>query len=366
MIDQVPKFQPDWISPPGSTILDLMEERDWNQVELAGRLGFSTKHLNQLIKGKVSLSEDAALRLERVLGSTANFWLNREAIYRERLARQEARQRYEKWTDWLNLLPLSWLKEVNVIPDRRITESRKPELVEMLLRFFSVASPEEWTVRYQNLQASFRHGRKTDSDIGAITAWLRMGELEAEKMTVPKFSEARFKKVLNEIRNLTVLSPCEFEPELRALCSEAGVKLALVPAVPKAHISGVARWLNQHSPLIQLSLYGKTNDKFWFAFFHEAAHILLHAGNKRSIFLDSLNDYSGESSQEKEANQWAADKLIPQSSIDDLFKSQTADDIECFAHSINIHPGIVVGRLQHEGLLDYATRLNHWKTKFEL
>ena len=94
MIDQKQNFQPDWVSSPGDTISDLMEERDWNQVELAKRLGFSTKHLNQLIKGKASLSEDTALRLERVLGSTARFWLNREAIYRERLARLKAQQLY--------------------------------------------------------------------------------------------------------------------------------------------------------------------------------------------------------------------------------------------------------------------------------
>ena len=111
MIDQKRAFQPDWISPPGSTISDLMEERDWNQIELAKRLGFTPKHLNQLIKGKASLTEDAAFRLERVLGSTAKFWLNREAMYRERLARQEAQQRYEKWIDWLDVLPLSWLKK---------------------------------------------------------------------------------------------------------------------------------------------------------------------------------------------------------------------------------------------------------------
>jgi len=99
MIDRQQNFQPDWISSPGDTISDLMEERDWNQVELAKRLGFSTKHLNQLIKGKASLSEDAALRLERVLGSTARFWLNREALYREQLAKQEALQHYEQWAD---------------------------------------------------------------------------------------------------------------------------------------------------------------------------------------------------------------------------------------------------------------------------
>ena len=92
------------------------------------------------------------------------------------------------------------MKKVDVIPDRRITESRKPELVETLLRFFSVASPDEWAVRYENLQASFRRGRKSKSDIGTITSWLRMGEIEAEKIVAPKYSKAMFEKVLNEIR----------------------------------------------------------------------------------------------------------------------------------------------------------------------
>ena len=366
MIDHKRKIQPDWISSPGDTISDLMEERDWNQVELAKRLGFSTKHLNQLIKGKASLSEDTALRLERVLGSTARFWLNREAIYRERLARLKAQKLYAEWTGWLDMLPLPWLKKVDVIPDRRITDSRKPELVETLLQFFSVASPKEWAESYKNLQVSFRRARKVDSDIGAVTSWLRKGEIEAEKIVAPKYSKPKFEKVLNEIRELTVLSPSEFEPKLRALCSQAGVKLVFVPTVPRAHVSGVARWLNLHSPLIQLSLYGKTNDKFWFAFFHEAAHILLHADNKQNIFLDNLISDLSDSLQEQEANQWAANKLIPQERTADLFKIQSSDDLERFAHSINIHPGIVVGRLQHERILKYATHLNNLKETFEL
>ena len=93
MVDQKRNIQSDWISSPGDTISDLMEERDWNQVELAKRLGFSTKYLNLLIGGNVPLSEDTALRLERVLGSTTRFWLNLETIYRERLTRLEAQRR---------------------------------------------------------------------------------------------------------------------------------------------------------------------------------------------------------------------------------------------------------------------------------
>ncbi len=366
MTDQDKTFQSDWISPPGDTIKDLIEERDWCQVELAKRLGYSTKHLNQLIKGKASVTEDTALRLERVLGSTAKFWLNREANYRERWARLEAQRCYESWIGWLDWLPLPWLKKVGIIPNRRITEAMKPELVETLLRFFSVASPAEWESRYKNLQGSFRYACKVDSDIGAVTAWLRIGEIQAEKMTVPAYSKKKFREALLNARELTALPPNELAPELHRSFSESGVKLIFVPSVPKADLSGIARWLNPHSPLIQLSLHGKSNDRFWFSLFHESAHILLHSENKLNIFLDSFGVNSSDSKMEKEADLEAANMLIPQSRLGDLLNLQSAQEIKHFAHEINIHPGIVVGRLQHEKRLEYATPLNRWKDTFEL
>ena len=365
MTEQEQTFSPDWVSPPGDTISDLMEERDWNQVELARRLGFSAKHLNQLIKGKASLTDDTALRLERVLGATANFWLNREAGYRERLARLSVKERCRGWVGWLDKLPLADLKKAGVIPDRRITNAVKPDLVERLLGFFGIASPDEWERHYGGMAASFRRTREKQSDIGAITSWLRMGEIEAEAQETPKYSKIKFERALKQIRELTVLSPEEFAPQLRELCADAGVKLVFVPAIPRAHVSGVARWLNAHSPLIQLSLYGKSNDKFWFTFFHEAAHILLHAGQKTDIFLDDPGTANQSSQQEKEADQWARDALISPAYSYESLSLQGEGSIHEFAAQLNIHPGIVVGRLQHEGLVGYATRLNKLKDRFE-
>lgn len=69
MTDTAIPFRPDWVSPPGDTIADLMEERGWPQAELAVRLGYTTKHVSQLINGKAAATEDTALRFERVLGA---------------------------------------------------------------------------------------------------------------------------------------------------------------------------------------------------------------------------------------------------------------------------------------------------------
>lgn len=366
MIEKEQTFGPGWVSPPGDTIADLMEDRDWSQVELARRLGFSTKHLNQLIKGKTSLTDDTAMRLERVLGATANFWLNREARYRERLARLNVKEQYGNWVGWLDKLPLADLKKAGIIPDRRITKVLKPDLVERLLSFFGVASPDEWQRSYGAMAASFRRTRERQSDIGAITSWLRMGEKEAEVLQTPKYNKNKFERALKQIRELTILSPQEFEPQLRELCADAGVKLVFVPAISRAHVSGVARWLNAHSPLIQLSLYGKSNDKFWFTFFHEAAHILLHAGQKTDIFLDDSGKSNQGSQQEKEADQWARDILISPAYNYELRNLIGEEEIRQFAAESNVHPGVVVGRLQHEKLVEYATKLNKLKDSYEL
>lgn len=44
-------FVPDWASPPGDTLAELLEERSMTQTELAERLGVSLKHVNRIIKG---------------------------------------------------------------------------------------------------------------------------------------------------------------------------------------------------------------------------------------------------------------------------------------------------------------------------
>lgn len=359
-------FAPDWVLPPGESILDIAEERGWTQSELAQRLGYSEKHTSQLINGKVPLTVDAAQRLERVVGSTMDFWLGLEANYQKHKARLEAAERHAGWVSWLEELPLKELMACGAIPKHSLKSANKPSLVEVCLRFYGVATPDDWRSHYGGMQMAFRRTRLEQSDVGAISAWLRLGEQQAEKLDGPKYDKARFEKALKAIRGLTNEQPEAFEPKMRDLLREAGVLLVLVPAIPRAHVSGVARWLSPTRPLIQLSLYGKTNDKFWFSFFHEAAHILLHANSKeekRSIFLDDPNAATTGDPREHEANQWSADFLIPAEHTQALTSLRTKASVIHFAGRIGVHPGIVVGRLQHDKLID-PSWMNQLKQSF--
>ena len=87
MTENLDRFEPKWMSPPGDTILDILEEKNWTQSEFARRAGYTAKHVSQMIRGKAAITEDTALRLERFLGGSARFWLALEAEHREETAR---------------------------------------------------------------------------------------------------------------------------------------------------------------------------------------------------------------------------------------------------------------------------------------
>ncbi len=346
-------FTSDWVSPPGDTIADILEEKDWTQVEFAERLQNTTKFVSQLINGKAPITEDTAVRLARVLGSTEKFWLNREADYRAQLAQIEEKTRLKSWVDWLEQLPVKELMNQRQITKRRLDSKNKPLVVRDMLSFFGVSSPEGWSACYVGKEVAYRRTKEEQSDLGAITSWLRIGEVEAEKQVCPHYHKGKFQKAIKEMRSFTVLPAAEFLPKLQQLCRESGVVFVLVPSVSRAHVSGVARWLNPHKALIQLSLYGKSNDRFWFTFFHEVAHILLHG--KDDIFLDEWSKGKDVPSlQEEEANQWAKEFLIPSKYNPELAQLLSKEQVKVFADRLGIHPGIVVGRLQYDRTISYG------------
>lgn len=366
MTENLPVYAPREVSPPGDTLRDLMEERALTQAELSRRLGRPTQAVNEIVAGKKEITEDTALELERVLQVPAHFWLAREARYREYLARERAAQSHKSFVPWLKRFPLKALQEAGVLPAGRLAPSFTESLVEPLLRFFGVASPDGWSAQYDQLQAQFRRARPAQqTDVAAITAWLRMGELQAARLHTADYRADTLEASLPSMRALSLKPAEQIGPELVRLCAEAGVALVFVPALPGTHVTGVARWVGG-KPLIQLSLLGKWNDGFWFSFFHEVGHVLKHP--TRAIFLDdAAAGDTVESAEEKEANRFATDVLVPREH-QPLLATLPLDraSVEGFARRIGLHPGIVVGQLQHRGRVGYAHALVTLKARYSI
>jgi len=350
-------FTPDWVSPPGSTVADLLEERGWTQQALAQRAGFTTKHISLLINGKASITEDTAVKLERVLGSTMRFWMTREAQYREALVRLQERKSLSANAEWLLRLPIKEMARFGWI---QLFEN-KADQVRECLRFFGVASVDAWEKQYNEPLVAFRASRKLAKEVGAVAAWLRQGEREAEQIACEAFDKAAFRQVLSEARQLTnEPDPNVFIPRLVAACARAGVAVVLVPAPKGCPVSGATRWLGAEKALLALSLRHKSNDHFWFSLFHEAGHLLLHG--KKLLFVDVDNRIDG--ADEDQADAFASSWLIPSAEAAKLTSiPKTNFGIQSFAKRIGVAPGIVVGRLQKEGLLPW-THLNGLKIRY--
>jgi HTH-type transcriptional regulator / antitoxin HigA len=341
------QYNPDYVSPPGDTLRDVLEERSMSQAELAERTGRPQKTISEIINGKAAITSDTALQLEHVLSIPAQFWTQREQNYQDFLARQRRRDRLEKQKEWADKFPYKDMAKLGWV------EGTKDKIQQCLnlLNFFAIASPEQLEKHWDNRAFAFRKSVAFESDGFATIAWLQKGELESKKINVPPYNATKFKKTLDEIRALTIQPQAVFLPKIIALSAEAGVAVVFTPELPKTRVCGVTRWLNPTSPLIQMSFRYKSNDHFWFTFFHEAKHVLQEL--KDEIILESSDGYDPNSPIEQEANQFSANHLISPIDLERFVSKNRFSKItiEQFAAEVGIHPGIVVGRLQHGNLL---------------
>lgn len=342
----------DFATAPGETLNDSIETLGMTQVQLAERTGLDKKTINLIIKGTEPVTHKTAMALEKVLRVPARFWLNQEAQYREHLARLEEQKKLEGYADWARTFPYPAMVKNAFVE----ATSKAEEKAMHLLRYFGVSTPKQWRSCYaeMHLELSYRKSAKAEEKLAGLSAWLRAGEQQANQAVTAEFDAARFHDALMEIRKLTIEDPADFYPKMQKLCTDAGVIYLLVPELPGQGISGVMRWFHKR-PVIQQSLRFKTNDHFWFTFFHEAKHVLQN--RKKSIFLEGEKADQEDAAREDEANRFAGDLLIPADAWKAFLGSQDTSSeasIKRFADEQAIHPGIVSGRLIREGKLTYG------------
>jgi len=363
MANRVSQYKPDFVSPPGDTLNELLDDLGMTQKELSERMNRPEKTISEIVKGKASITSDTAIQLEKVFKAPAHFWLQREARYQESLARIKEYSQLEESIEWLKTLPLNQMIKYGWVEKYK----DQVEQLQEVLKYFAVASVDGWKSLYLNNEpkAAFRISLSFTNENAAIAAWLRHGDIKAIYNDIPNYDEKKFKQNLSLIRNLTTNNPSTFKAEIKRLCNECGVNVIFTPMISKATISGAVRWVGGR-PLIQLSLRGKYNDRFWFTFFHEVGHILLHS--KKDYFLEGTdNEFISQRIEEKEADEFSADFLIPKEKLNEfiLKRDKSPNAMIRLAKEIGIHSGIVVGQLQNAGYIS-KTYLNDMKVILNL
>jgi HTH-type transcriptional regulator / antitoxin HigA len=363
-------YEPATVAHPGETVVEYLEFNDWSQRDLARRTGLTPKTISEICNGKAPITPATSLALEKVFQRPARFWLNLQRQFDEAEARQRAAAKQTDWKDWAGKFPLKEMRRLGWIERGNV----ELDTVDSLLSFFGVSSPDSWNTVWKACNVSYRQTRKFHISEEAISVWARAAELLAmqKEMRVGEYNEELLKSSLDEMRRQTSKRPEDAIPQIEALCASAGVAVVWVPQLQQTGISGCARWLTERKALIALTLRYKTDDQIWFTFFHELAHILLHR-KEHCFILDNAAEFLTDQvvdpqmrKNEEEANRFAADTLIPPDKLHKFIKKNEFSNsaIHSLAEELGVGPGIVVGRLQHEGLLKFHQG-NALKQRFE-
>ena len=349
------EFRPDWVSAPGETIADILAERELQIDDLARELGQTIDTVRALVDGRAMVTLATARALRQVLGGSVAFWMARDLQYRDDLLQLD-----ETAKKWLGQLPLQEMVRFGWLWP---WGDPAKDMLGACLRFFGVSSVRAWEESYANVQEAicFRTSKSLSSAPGAVAAWLRQGELQGKALDCGPWNPAAFEASLQRIRTLTrQKDPAIFLPRLQGICAGNGVAVSVVRAPAGCRASGATRFLSSGRALLLLSFRYLTDDQFWFTFFHEAGHLLLHG--RQELFLEGTSEQSTE--KETEANEFAARVLVPERCQPALRALPlNGRRIARFAKDVGVSSGVIVGQMQHTRTIR-PSQMNNLKRRF--
>lgn len=351
-------FHPDWFSKPGDSILSLMHRRAVPAVTLADSLDGNMATLRGLVAGLQPIDSRIAQAISRVLGGTADFWIRRQENYDKALDRAVEAIAETEGTGLIEKV-----LSPGPAPRGRVSTAAKAKEIRVRLAFYNVNGMQAWQARYgKDIDTTrFRTSGSFASDEGAVSLWLRSGELEADLISAKPWNPKQLEQDLPKLRRLSLIRhPDRMLPKLREALADVGVALVVQKAPRGCRASGASRFLSRAKAMLLMSLRHRSDDHFWFTLFHELGHLLLHGDR---TFIDE--EGMPEDELEKQANEFARRCIVPVSSerrFELLPASREA--ILRFSVSVGVAPGVIVGQMQHKGVVGYE-KLNFLKRQYK-
>ena len=345
---------------PGSYLNDYLEEAQLTQDEFAKRLGITSKQVSLLLKEKANVTPDIAYKLSALMGTSPEVWLNLQSRFDAYLMELQAEENFQKEKDIYDVIDKSFLRTVGVIKEEDTVE----ECISKLRQSVMVSNLE--ILKTQDFASSFnsyKNMQENERNLICKNVWISIATKHAKLQEVKPFDENKLRSYIMYFRSLTLLEPFVFYPILKEKLNECGVAFIVLPTLRESDINGVVRWIGNDKVMIAMNNRGKTNDIFWFNFFHELKIVLQKMKRKpvyefENFVLENNNEI------EDDADNFASETLIEKSALNELVYP-TRDNILLFAKEHEISPGIVVGLLQKNNKLD-KNSFNDLKTNFEI
>jgi HTH-type transcriptional regulator / antitoxin HigA len=349
----MPPRIPAEVFPPGEFIRDELTARGWTQGDLAEIMDRPLQLVNELIAGKKQITPETAMGLAKAFGDDdALYWMNLDSVYR--LAHTKpVDDSVGRRSKLYSLFPVRELMKRNWIEP-----SDNLDVVEhRVCRFYRINNIDERPEFAHAAKAASAEAAQYDERTDMQWAWLHRAKELAESAYSSPYSEGNLRKALTKLRSLLV-APEELR-QVPKILSEAGVRFVVVEFLPGAKIDGAAFWLND-VPVIALSIRFDRVNNFWFVLRHEIEHILNRDG-RVTIDVELTEHIQSKGvlpPEEVRANTAAAEFSVPKSELDSFIARvrplYSEQRILLFAKRIGVHPGLVVGQLQHRDEVPYT------------
>jgi HTH-type transcriptional regulator/antitoxin HigA len=336
---------------PGHLIESLLADRGWTKRVLAIILHVDETVINKLIAGKKPLSAGMALLLSEVFEESPEKFLDLQKKYDLAQAKIVARPDPGRATraHLFGGLPVSEMTKRGWLDVDDVRDVAKIE--KALAKFFGVDSADKIEI--------LPHSPKKTDTFTEVTppqlAWIYRVKEIASELIVAKYSLSSASNAITHLNKL--LSAPEESRKVPRILAECGIRYVIAESIGSAKIDGVCFWLNDTSPVIGMSLRYDRIDNFWFVLRHEIEHVLRGHGRKKVMMVDA--ELEGEkagtganiSEEERTANQAAAEFCVPQRTIESFIARKSPffseRDILGLANTLQIHPGLIAGQLQH-------------------
>ncbi len=343
------------VFPPGEFIREELEARGWTQADLADILGVSLRLVNEIINAKRSITPETAKLLGNALGTNPQLWMNLESAYQLWRVRPTAdadiarRARLFAKAPVKEMIRRNWIEGSNNV---EVLEQR-------ILAFFGIKTLDEEP-------RAWGHASRKSTPYEIVTpaqnAWLFRARHLARAVDAKPFSEASFEKVLETMELL--LANVEDVRHVPKILAESGIRFVVVEHLEQTRIDGACLWLGPKAPVVALSLRYDRIDALWYTLMHELGHVKMRHGLDKyhpvdiELLSEGVVSAKDKTAEEREANKFATEFLVPQGELADWIRRTrplySGNKIRMFAALHKIHPGIVVGQLQHRREINYA------------
>lgn len=346
---------------PGYYIADIIEDMEISQAEFAMRMGTTAKTLSQLINGRANISNDLAKKLSVMLGTSIEVWQNLQNTYDQKMIEIQQAKDIDEQIELAKEIDYKYFVDVVSLPTARSIKDK----VTNLCKFFKVADLR--IMLQPDFLVNFKSSSVCNSKRNIINsrAWIQTAMNISKSIETKSYNAEKLKGYLPELRSMTVKKPEEFLPRMNDIFAECGIVFVLLPHLKNSGVNGAVKWATEDRVVLAMNNRGLDADKFWFSLFHEIKHILQQ--KIKTVFISSSAEemMNINNDLEIEADKFAMNYLISPADYRRLAPSRyiSDDEIVEFAKTIGIHPGIVAGRLQHEGIIAY-NRCTKLKEKY--